>query len=70
MSFESLEKEIRIAKLQIMWTIAVTGLGFFQFLVTERSWFDFILIFAFGAIWFLGATSLRIGVEEEGEKEE
>lgn len=65
----SLEKEIRIAKLQIMWTIAVVGVGLWNIIRTTEFFLDLLLIPIYLGIWFLGCSYLRKGVEEKETEE-
>ncbi len=64
----SLEKEIRIAKLQIMWTIAVSTLGLYTAMQGEYL-IGLVSILLYAVIWYLGAISLRVSIEKEIEKE-
>lgn len=66
----NIEKEIRIAKLQIMWTIAVFACGIWTMIRTPVSFFwDLVLIVVLITMWYLGAISLRMNVEKESEEE-
>ena len=66
----NLDKEIRLAKLQIMWTIAVSScalvfvmrnIGFLWDLLSAPLWM---------AVWYLGVFDLRKTIEKENEEEE
>ena len=66
----NLDKEIRLAKLQIMWTIAVAS-GALVFVI-QNTYFLWGLISApfWMAMWYLGVLSLRTTIEKENEEEE
>lgn len=62
----NIKKEIRIAKLQIMWTIAVFACGIWTMIRTPASFiWDLVLVLLLTTIWYLGAISLRVSIEKE-----
>ena len=61
----SLEKEIRIAKLQIMWTVAVATLGLWWAIPYGENVWVFLAFPLFLAIWYIGNLSIRKEFEQE-----
>jgi len=67
----NIEKEIRITKLQIMWTIALSTIVLYSEIQTPVGYpLSLLLIPLYIGLWYVGAISIRKGVEEEGENEE
>ena len=66
----SLEKEIRIAKLQILFGIAVATLALYNIIrYPIYDFWELLLAPLFIVVWYLGAISIRQTIEEEKEEE-
>ena len=67
----NLEEEIRLAKLQIMWSIAVSMCGVYLIMRMPDMGVLWDLFFAalLIVVWYLGVWDLRKHIESEIEKE-
>ena len=64
----NLEKEIRIAKLQIMWTIAVSTCALVIVIQNTGFIWGLFLTPLWLFVWYLGVLNLRRTVEKETEE--